>query len=189
MVISSAVRDNLTVSIVSLFAGVLLTNAVTTILAKTKHLRYSTRVNRLALSTDDAVFGSVRATWNSKSVRNLYMAWVEVENTSNRDFEKVDFKIYVANETFLLNDRTAVMAAPYAVQWSPEYKASLEVAPGALPTERQQFRYDHSREYLLSVFNRGQVLQFTYLCSRPNDDLEPGVFVSTTLKGAKLKHQ
>jgi len=29
----------------------------------------------------------------------------------------------------------------------------------------------------------------TYLCTRPNDDLLPGIFVSTQLKGARLVHQ
>jgi hypothetical protein len=37
--------------------------------------------------------------------------------------------------------------------------------------------------------NRGQILQLSYLCTRPGDDAQPAIFVSTQLKGAKLKHQ
>jgi hypothetical protein len=48
--------------------------------------------------------------------------------------------------------------------------------------------YTHTREYKVPVLNRGQLLQFNYLCTR-NVDIQPFVFVSTQLKGARLQQQ
>ena len=41
----------------------------------------------------------------------------------------------------------------------------------------------------MPVFNRGQKLQLTYLCTVPSSDEPPAVFVATLLKGVKLKYQ
>lgn len=122
-------------------------------------------------------------------MRNLHIVFVEVENTSSRDFENVDLKVYTGSETVLLNERSSVVGTPYIVDWSQHFKASLVVAPGAMPTANQWDIYNHSREYRLPVLNRGQLLQFSYLCTRPLDDAPPAVFVATQLKGAKLKYQ
>jgi hypothetical protein len=82
-----------------------------------------------------------------------------------------------------------VEGTPNIVQWSDAYKASLIVPQGQEATPAQWNSYNHRREYHLPVFNRGQTLKFNYLCTRPNDDNVPGVFIDTQLKGAKLKYQ
>jgi len=89
----------------------------------------------------------------------------------------------------LLNEWTSVEGTPYIVPWSDAFKASVAVAPGATPTDSQQKAYCHSRDYLLKVFNRGQLLRLNYLCTRPNDDILPELFVSTLLKGARMSRQ
>lgn len=119
-------------------------------------------------------------------MRNLYLASVEVENVSGHDFENVDLKVYCGNDTNLLNETSAMVGTPYVVRWSSVFAASIHVAEGAEPTPTQWGIYNHSREYVVPVFNRGQLIQFTYLCTRPNHDDLPAVWVSTLLKGARL---
>ena len=41
----------------------------------------------------------------------------------------------------------------------------------------------------MPVFNRGQVLEFRYACTRPNDDVLPHVFVNAPVKGVKLLYR
>jgi hypothetical protein len=183
----SGIADNkLALSLFSAAIGILLTAIVQKILSKTVRFRYSTNVQRIAISADDDVFGAVRVTWSGNDVRNLHMVQLEIENGSSRDFENVDFKVYVAGDTFLLTERSSVEGTPYIVPWSDAYKTSLIVPSGTAPTDAQQKIYYHSRDYLLKVFNRGQLLRFNYLCSRPSDDKQPDVFVSTMLKGARM---
>lgn len=186
---SDVLNNNLGVAVISLLVGALITALATKLHGRTARLRYSTRTNRLALAADDPIFGSVRISWRNQDVRNLHMLSVEIENASSRDFENVEFKVYTANETFLLSEWTSVVNTPYIVKWSAEFRASLAVAIGGVPTAEQWNIYNHSREYRVPVLNRGQLLQLTYLCTRPTDDAEPTVFVSAQLKGAKLKYQ
>ena len=68
--------------IVPLVIGSLLPVIVGKIPAKTVRLRYSTRVERIALAAEDPIFGSVGVTWGANNVRNLYMGSVEVGNSS-----------------------------------------------------------------------------------------------------------
>ena len=51
MSILAAARDNLGVSIPSLLAGILISTIVSRFLAKTKRIRYSVKVDRLALDS------------------------------------------------------------------------------------------------------------------------------------------
>lgn len=185
--IPDLVRTNFWPSTISAVVGAVIAYVASKLLGKTKRLRFSTNVERLALTADDPIFGSIRVTWGNNQVRNLFMARVEVENCSNHDFENVELKVYTGNETFLFSERSSVVNSPYIIPWTPEYKAILVVPAGGTPTPAQWNTYNHSRDYLVPVFNRGQLLQFSYLCSRPADDLVPGVFVSTQLKGAKLE--
>lgn len=189
MPLHDIVENKIALSLISATIGIALTTIVQKFLSKTARFRYSTSVQRVAVSADDAVFGSMRVTWGNSQVRNLYLAELEIENLSSRDFENVEFKVFVEHESILLNERSSVEGTPYIVPWSDAFKASIAVPAGNTPTEAQQKTYYRSRDYFLKVFNRGQLLRFGYLCTRPNDDLQPHVFVSTLLKGARLFRQ
>ena len=179
----------LPVALVAAVAGGLVTQLVTALRARTARFRYSTRVERVGTSADDPMFGEVRVQWRNNDVRNLYTAVIEIENTSGRDFEDVDLTIYTGNNTLLLSERTAMIGSPNVVPWSPDYKARLEVPAGGAVTQAQWDTYNHRREYLVPVFNRGQVLEFYYACTRPNDDSLPHVFVNAPVKGVKLLYR
>lgn len=188
MAIPEVVRDNLAVSICSLLFGSAIGWFFTRLQSRTKRLHYSTFSERIGLSTNDPVFGTVQVTWAGQPVRNLYMIRITVKNESNHDFENVPLKVYSAPETFIYNERTAILTTPYAVVYSSAYKASLATVGGQQPTPAQFDIYYHNREYAIPIFNRGQVADMSYLCTRPNDDIQPFLFVSTQLKGVRLIH-
>jgi len=181
--------NTLVVSILSLLAGALITAVATKLQGRTARLTYSTRSDRIALAAADPIFGAVKVSWRDHDVRNLHIVSLEIENVSTRDFENVDLNVYTAHDTILLSERTAVVDTPYIVNWSDDFKAQIAVEPGQTPTTEQRRVYNHSRDYRVPVLNRGQRLHFTYLCTRPADDAQPGVFVSTRLKGARLSYQ
>ncbi len=186
MTIPEVVRNNLSVSISSLLFGSILGWIISKLQSRTKRLRYSTSVERVALSAADAIFGNVSVTWSGNAVRNLYMARITLSNTSSHDFEKVPLRVYTGNDTFILTEQTRVRNSPDIVHYSPEYQAKLATAAGQTPTALQLETYYHTREYEIPIFNRDQVADFSYLCTLPNVDTPPGVFLSTQIKGAKL---
>lgn len=180
-------HSNITSAISGTLFGAFVTFFGAKVANKTARLRYSIGIERIAIAAEDAVFGSVRVTWgNAQSMRNLYLVTLEVENTSSRDFENVGLKVYCATNTQLLSERTSVVDSPYIVEWSPEFSASLAIPTGELPSEFQINTYRRTREYRMPVLNRGQFLHFSYLCTCPNDDNPPGVFLSAQLKSARL---
>lgn len=189
MDLSELLKDNLVIALISLVAGSLLTVFIGKLQGKTSILRYSCRIDRVAVSATDQVFGAVSVTWQGTAIRNLYTAIVEIENTTSTDFENIPLKVYTGDSTILLGERTAVLDSPYIVNWSDTFRSQLAVTTGATPTQEQWNVFNHSREYTIPVFNRGQKLQFTYLCTCPNTDDAPGVFVNTLYPAVKLKYQ
>ena len=170
---SQALSDKLVSVLVGAAAGVFGTLLVGALRTRSARFRYSTKVDRIGTSVDDSVFGAVRVQWRDNNVRNLYMAVVEIENASGKDFEDVGLKIYTSNHTLLLNEQTRIIDSPNIVLWSPDFKSP----DGGVLT-------------FTNESNRGQILEFHYACTRPGDDLLPNdVFVNAPVKGVKLYHQ
>lgn len=154
---------------------------------KTGIFTYHWHSNRIALSTNDSVFGDVRATWQGVQVRNLHMFTFEVENSTAKDYEDVELRVYSASETQILNEKTQIVGTPYIVPLSEQYLARQNVPAGASPTPAQLDEHHHNREYKLRIFNRGQKLSLSYICTRPNDDDLPMLFITTPSRGVRMK--
>ena len=175
------------ISLFSLIIGALLANTISSIRNKTGKFGYTIETNRIGLAADDAVFGTVRITWQDRDVRNLYLCTIELENLSSRDYEDIQFRVYSANDTLLLNERTEVVGSPYIVSWEDSFKERMRTEEGEKATKSQSEEYTHNRYYTLPVLNRGQRVIFSFLCTKPGDDIEPNVSISTPSKGVKLK--
>ena len=186
---SQALSDKLVGALVGAAAGMLGTLLIGALRTRSARFRYSTKVDRIGTSSDDPVFGTVRVQWRNNDVRNLYFAVVEIENASSKDFEDVGLTIYTGNDTLLLSEQTRMIDSPNIVLWSPDFRARMEAPAGGVLTQAQWEIYNHRREYLVPVFNRGQVLEFHYTCTRPGDDLLPRVFVEAPVKGVKLLYR
>ena len=186
---SQVLSGQLVVALVAAVAAVLGTLLVGALRTRSARFRYSTRVERVGFSADDPVFGAVRVQWRNNDVRNLYIAVVEIENESNKDFADVGLTIYTSNDTLLLSEQTRMIGSPNIVLWSPDFRTRLEEPAGGVLTQAQWEIYYHRREYLVPVFNRGQVLEFHYVCTKPGDDLPPYVFVEAPVKGVKLLYR
>jgi hypothetical protein len=180
-------QNPLIVSVISLIVGSLLTILVTNLRNKSGVLGYTVVWNRIGISADDGVFGAVRVHWQEHQVRNLFVYTIEVENFSISDYENINLHCYSSQDTIILSERTVVVGEPRIIHWSPDFQKRLRVPTGESASETQLSEYNHNREYLIPVFNRGQKLNFTFLCTKPNDDLEPGIFLSTMSKGVRLK--
>ena len=186
---NTLLENQLALSLILLILGGIITLVFTKIANKTGVFRYYTTSTKIGVSTDDNIFGSVRSTWQGHEMRNLYLCAIEVENTSSRDFENIEFKVYTGSDTLLLNQRTEILDSPNIIKFTNSYNSRLTPADGDEATDAQINEYRHSREYDLPVFNRGQILRFSYLCTNPNDDNESNVYIDTPSKGVKLKRR
>ncbi len=76
--------SRLVIALVSTGLGAFLMFLIQMIVNKRGLFTYVVRHNKVGMSTDDAVFGSVRVTWNNSLIRNLYLSIIELNNESHR---------------------------------------------------------------------------------------------------------
>ena len=167
--------------------GVLFTAVYNQIRNRTAIFPYTVKIERIGMSTIDAIFGQIQVFWQGQQLRNLYMVTVEIENATLKDFENLEFRIYPSVGAILLSQRAVIVGTPYIVNFAKDYEDSIRVPQGQQATAEQFERWYKGRDYVVPVFNRTQRLQLIFLCNRPNDDDVPDVWVSTQSKGVSLK--
>lgn len=146
---------------------------------------YFVNHQRVAISTEDRIFGSVAVTWNGNPVSNLYLSTIELKNESMNDYESVAVRAYT-KDTRLLTEHTQIVDTPNIIEWSEHYRKQLHVEAGMTPSELQQTLYNEQREYTIPIMNRGQSIKLTYLNS-PNSSNTPSIWLAVTQKGVRLK--
>ncbi len=171
--------------LVSAALGVVLTLLTQRILGKRGLFTYYVWHNHVGVSADDAVFGTVRVTWNDNVVANLYSSTVELRNESLKDYENVTVRVF-SNDTALLTERTEIVGTTQFLRWTDEFAKMLAIRPDAAPTADQQQLVATRRDYLIPTMNRGQVVRFTFL-NAPTGDKPPSLWLDILHKGVKLK--
>lgn len=90
------------------------------------------------------------------------------------------------DDTILLTESTQVLDTPNIIEWTDHYKNQLRVEDGESVTDHQRKIHGGQREYLIPVFNRGQVVKISYL-NAANSESMPHIWLAATLKGVKVK--
>ena len=175
--------------IVLLIAAALLGGTVTwifqSLLRKRGVFTYFVTHRKIGSSSADPIFGEISVTWNNNRVDHLYLSTIEMKNESMKDFENVVVTSFT-RDTILLSESTNIVDTPNALFWSEDYKERLRIEPGQTPENHQIDLYNHSREHLIPVFNRGQAIRINYLNAATSVTM-PSVWLSVTAKGVELK--
>lgn len=166
-------------------AGVITAWFTQRVLSKRGTFTYVVNHNRVGMSTDDAIFGNVKVTWNDTPIANLYLSTVELKNESMNDYENVVVKAYT-NNTNLLSEQTQIIDTPNILEHSDKYKELLNIKDGESPTDEQFDIYNRQREYLIPIMNRGQAIKLTYLNAAKTTEI-PSIWLSVIQKGVKLR--
>lgn len=178
-------ENQLVVVLLSVVVGAILTLITQRILNKRGVFTYFVWHNRVGVSADDAVFGTVRVTWNDNPVANLYSSIVELRNESLKDYENVNVRIF-SNDTILLTEQSEILDTTRLVEWSEEFSRRLMVPPGTQPTESQKYLHASQREYLIPTMNRGQAVRLAFL-NEARPEKQPSIWLDVLHKGVKVK--
>ena len=181
----SFLENRLAIGILFSVVGVALTLLTQRILNKRGLFTYFVRHDRVGISAQDAVFGTVRVTWNDNLVANLYSSTIELRNESLGDYENVVVRVFT-NDTILLNERSEIVGTTYSLDWTEEYARNLTMQPGAEPTEAQKDIYAAGRDYLIPTMNRSQIVRLTFLNAAKTEQ-QPTLWLDVLHKGVKLK--
>jgi hypothetical protein len=144
--LSDIVKHPLFVASVSLTAGTLLASIIYRLRNRMVRIHYFTLVNRIGISQNDPVFGSIGVNWNQNALRNLHIVTISLENVSTADLADLHLKAYVDDATTLLSERSGIADTSFILPWSDSFKQSITVAPGGTPTSVQQYIYYHNRD-------------------------------------------
>lgn len=186
--INQLFESKIFISFFSVAVGGLVTNLITVLRSRVKTLEYTVNHSPIAFSSDDDFFGAIRVTWQNHDVKNLFSSRVELENQTGKDFTNLKIKVYTG-DTMLLNERTEIPGTTYNLRWTDEFDGQVRVANGATPTAQQYNTYNHSREYIIPILNRGQRVVMTYLTTVPSGSVGPGIWLDMQHEGALVQYR
>jgi hypothetical protein len=166
-------------------AGAVLAVLTQRVLSKRGLLTYTVVHSRVGVSADDAIFGSVKVTWNGNPVANLYTSTIELHNESLRDYDGVVIRVFTS-DTSLLTERAEIVGTAQVLSWTPEFSSKLNVVPGQNATEAQLNLVYGGRDYIVPTMNRGQVIRMTFLNAAKGSNT-PTIWLDILHKGAKLE--
>ena len=174
----------------AVFGGVM-TWLVSALMAKRAIFRWSVRIDRIGFSMDSPAPDTVRVEWRGNKVPNLYMATMEVENTSSKDFNNVPLTVHTRDGTRLLDEWTVVVNTPDRVKWSPDFEREAMLEPTDLPTQQDQKLqlWQSRREYVVPVLNRRQLLRLHFLCIPPQEHRLPEVLLNVSAPGVRMMYR
>ncbi len=184
MDIGEIFQNKIVIVTCSTIFGIFVTWITQQILNKRAVFSYNVNHNRVGVSTDDSIFGSVRVTLNGNEVPNLYLSTIEIRNESSNDYENVDIRAYT-NDTLLLSEQTQIDETSYILEWSNKYKKDLHLADGQEISQTQRDLYNRQREFNVPAINRGQIIKLTFLNSA-TVNTDPSIWVDIQKKGIKL---
>jgi hypothetical protein len=188
MDIQTLLDNKLTISLVSAVVGGVATRVFSVMKGRVQELEYTVKHDRVGLSVDDDIFGSVKATWQGHELTNLYSSTVTIANTTTRDFKNVVIKVYTG-DTLLLSERVEIQGSTYIPVHTEGFKKTTHIEPGEQPTDRQIYLYRHTREYDVVVLNRGQKVIFHYLTTERNPNNTPSVWVDIQQEGLRATYK
>jgi len=154
---------------------------------RVRKLTYRVVHEHLALSGNDPHFGNVQVTLQGKPVTNLYTSTVTLENGTGVDFQNLKFRVYTSSETLLMGQFTSLPGTASIIPHTDEYIKLLQVPEGQSATPAQWEAYNHRRDYIIAVFNRGQtaVIRFLTTVSQGGSAV---VFVDVMHPGVSIKY-
>lgn len=167
-------------------AGSMLTLIVQSLARKRGVFAYQVFHRSVGMSADDAVYGSVRVTWNNNEVSDLFFSVVEVVNESMKDYTDVVVCVH-SNDTIFLTDSAGLHGSVRHISYSDHYKDALAVTSGEQPSEEQYKMYRSRREFVVPSINRGQTIRISLL-NVPNDSRQgPSILVDIQHRGIACK--
>jgi len=185
MDIESLLNSKLFIAIASACGGVIVSIVAQTWLNKRALFTYNVFHNQIGLSADDAIYGSVKVTWNETPVSRLYLSTVELVNESSKDFDSVVIRVYTSN-TMLLTQRTEICGTTRIIEFTENYNNEIAVANGNQPTDEQFELYRRRRDYIVPTMNRGQKIRFELLNAAHTEE-QPEIWLEILQKGINCK--
>ncbi len=151
-------------------------------------LRWAVQYHRVAVSAQDAAFGTIQVLHNNRPVNNLRIATLQVQNESVRDLQDVELNIACLDGSTVLVSEGALAGSLQRIPFTVTFDQSLQQAlqnPQNLQPATLNYLVTR-RDYLVHVFNRQATANFVLLIER-NDNNSPNLTVTCDHVGVRLR--
>ena len=155
-------------------------------------LRWQAGHQPLAVSAQDALFGTIEVRYNGNPVHNLFFTTIDLQNQSNIDLADIDLNIVFQDGTIIYMAHGGVQgsanALPFADPFASDFDRFMKLpandpnrsAIGAILTRRRDFR--------VPILNRGGVLKIVMLV-QAIPGAQPFVNLACDAQGVRLQFQ
>jgi hypothetical protein len=151
-------------------------------------LRWAVQYHRVAVSAQDAAFGTIQVLHNNRPVNNLHIAALQVQNESVRDLQDVELNIACLDGSTMLVSEGSLAGSLQQIPFTVTFNQALQQAfqnPTNIPQATLNYLVTR-RDYLIRVFNRGVIANFVLLIER-NDNNPPNLTVTCDHVGVRLR--
>ncbi len=187
MDISNLLESKIFVGLASGLGGIVVAVVAQYLLNKRGLFTYTVFHNRIGISAQDAIYGSVKVTWNEQPVAHLFLTTIELINQSMKDYDSVVVRVFT-NNTLLLTQRTEIVGTTRLIDFTDDYRNQLAVPPGSQPTNEQFEMFRRQRDYIVPTMNRGQVLRFQFLNAARSEE-QPSLWLDVLHKGVRCSYK
>ena len=149
-------------------------------------LRWAVQYHRVAVSAQDAAFGTIQVLHNNRPVNNLHIATLQIQNESVRDLQNVELNIACFDGSTILVSEGALSESLQQIPLTTAFNQSLQQAVqnlAAVPGTILSYLLTR-RDYFLRVLNRGATANFVLLIER-NDTSPPNITVACDHVGGR----
>lgn len=176
---------------VTLVTGVVGGLLLRTLLSRRASLKYNVAHARVGVSTEDPIFGAVKISWNGNDFESLHFSTLTLKNTSMKDIEDLTLKVFAADNTNLLTQKSRFSESVEILDFTKEYKAKYLTKVGEEFTQEQISHQLKDRDFQIPVLNRGQTITINFLVNTVADEKgnqDPSIWASIQHRGVKLKY-
>ncbi|MBB3118112.1 hypothetical protein [Pseudoduganella violacea] len=182
--IQTILDSKLAVAVISAIGGGIAGRLAGMLKNRIQELEYTVTHDRVGISANDPVFGSVKAVWNGTELSNLFNSTVTITNTTTKDLKDVVVKVYTGS-TKLLTQHVSIKGSTYVPQFTEAFNQATQAPPGGQASAAQLEQYLSSREYKIGTLNRGQQAIFQFLTTEPNLGNSPLILAEIQQEGRR----
>lgn len=155
-------------------------------------LRWQALHQPIAISTQDALFGTVEVRYNGNPVQNLFFSTIDVQNESNSDLTNLDLNLVFNDGTVIYISHGAVQGSANMLPFAESFAADLDRFVGSQPDDPQRpllaATLSRRRDYRVPSLNRGASLQIGMLV-QAQPGRQPIIQLASDHSGLKLIFQ
>jgi len=150
--------DTIYIYIATFLGGALLVHLWEKFIHRISILRYTVYHQHIALSSNIPGVGTIEVLHNKSPVKNIYLSTAYVNNDTNRDLSNIEISLTCDSNSTILFSQAVNKSNGKNLNFTNNFSNILSDS-----NHTEIKTVDSSRDYLIPVINRGDIIEFSFL--------------------------